>query len=141
MCVILDVNRLSDFQNQSNTDMEPMRKWFLKMNSKFVHSHTEKFQKDWKGETKKRLLRKWKQAGKLRIVGKEKVEEETLKLEGKIKSNDPHIIALARIAKVKVLVSKDGDLQKDFKNRDLVSHGSLYKVAQHKHLLRPDICP
>lgn len=60
-------------------------------------------------------------------------------IKDEIKSDDPHIIALALIAGVKVLVSKDNKLIADFKGH--VSRGKVYKTKSHRHLLTKDTCP
>lgn len=54
------------------------------------------------------------------------------------KSNDHHIIALARISKTRVLCSEDKLLQEDFTNKNLISNprGKIYKNSTHDHLLR-----
>jgi predicted nucleic acid-binding protein len=53
-------------------------------------------------------------------------------------SNDPHIIALARVSGARLLCSNDGDLGQDFTNKALVDHprGKIYKSIDHRHLLR-----
>lgn len=64
--------------------------------------------------------------------------EETIVLDlGICVSNDPHIVALARVTNVRVLVSKDKDLQKDFKNLKLLNpKGKIYKRPAHSALLK-----
>lgn len=62
-------------------------------------------------------------------------EEKTL---GKIKSNDPHLLALAIASRVRVLVSRDTNLGEDFKR---LTSGSIYKNASHQRLLTRDLCP
>ena len=86
------------------------------------------------------LIAQMRRAGQLKLVS-EGVQEKADELEGQIKSNDEHIIALALVADVKVLVSyKEGDqdLFKDFKN---LVRGKVYTKKQHKHLLTKDTCP
>ena len=103
MCIILDVDSLDLFNNRQNADMEPVRKWFGRKNNKFVYSPTKKFEQEWGKNSIKRhkLIQSWRQAGKLKQVDAKRVEQEAEKLEEKrqLKSNDYHIIALARIAK------------------------------------------
>ena len=50
----------------------------------------------------------------------QEVQEKADELEDRIESDDPHIIALAIVADVKVLISNDRRLHEDFKNRNLV---------------------
>lgn len=75
------------------------------------------------------------------MVSSQKVESKANRLKGTIKSNDGHIIALAKVSGVNVLVSLDEDLHKDFKNKKLIKGGKVYQKANHKCLLRNDLCP
>ena len=58
------------------------------------------------------------------------------------KSDDPHVIALARVGGARLLYSEDNRLQQDFKDRALIDNprGKVYTGQQH--LLRgADLCP
>jgi len=140
MCIILDVNCFGDLMNHNNEDMEPVREWIKRRNSnnKIAFSSTDKFKREWSGERKRRL-RTWYGKGKIKMVSSQKVESEANRLKGNIKSNDEHIIALAKVSGVNVLVSLDKDLHKDFKK--LIKDGKVYQKANHKRLLRNDLCP
>ena len=48
------------------------------------------------------------------------------------------IVALAMVAGVNVLVSRDKDLHDDFKR---IVNGKVFQNEKHKHLLRRDTCP
>ena len=76
-----------------------------------------------------------------------------LQNEGEFKSDDPHIIALAQVSGARLLYSNDIDLQKDFRNRELINRprGRVYSTIRgngkfqgsHKRLLRlkkKDLC-
>ena len=93
---------------------------------------------------------------KMQIVNKGKVDARTEELrDGQtLKSNDPHVIALAQVSGARLLYTNDGDLQKDFKNKNLVDNpaGKIYSTeaeknpnkefrAVHRRLLgRNDLC-
>ena len=141
MCCILDVNCLGEFKNPADENMAPVREWHERQNGKFVYAGTRKFRKDWEKENHQKLIRTWKRRGKLKTVDAGKVEKETATLEGQIRSDDPHIIALARVANVKMLISHDRDLHDDFTNRKLIQGGKIYQNKSHRHLLTPDLCP
>ena len=85
-------------------------------------------------------MRELDRSKKLKSVSNECVLEKQKELEGKIKSNDSHIIALAIVAKAERLVSSDRDLCTDFKNPNLVG-GKVYQNRSHAHLLRRYRCP
>ena len=91
------------------------------------------------------------QFGRARQIGDTQVDNETGVLETQdIRSDDPHILALARISGARLLFTNDDDLQRDFKNRDIVNNprGVIYttRVRQdvtrtHRDLLRrTDLC-
>ena len=66
------------------------------------------------------------------------------------RSNDEHILALARVSGARLLFTNDADLQTDFKDRNLVNNprGVIYTTRQqqdvtrtHRDLLRrTDLC-
>ena len=66
-------------------------------------------------------------------------------------SDDPHVLALARVSGARLLYSNDRDLHKDFKNPAILGHGvrgKIYTTVEHndvrpvhKRLLRrTDLC-
>ena len=61
-------------------------------------------------------------SGRVRGFSDEDVAKETAAVAagGQCKSNDVHIIALARLSRARLLYSRDKDLKDDFKNRRLV---------------------
>ncbi len=140
MCIILDANMLSRFKKRADEDVGPVWHWLSKENSKIAYSTTEKFKNEWAKGGGDNLMRELERSKKLKSVSKEYVLEMQKELEGRIESNDSHIIALAMIAKAKRLVSGDRDLCTDFKNPNLVG-GKVYQNKTHVHLLRRYRCP
>ena len=139
MCIILDANCIGDFNNSANEDMKPVRQWLESRNGKIVYSDTEKFRSEWNAGGGYQLRRQLQRRNKLKLVSIQDVEEKENELSGEIASDDEHIIALAVIAEVKVLVSNDKKLIRDFK--DHVTQGKVYQTKGHKRLLRKDTCP
>jgi hypothetical protein len=78
-------------------------------------------------------------AGRARAVPDTDVdrEEETVHASGLCISDDPHVIALARVGGVRVLCSHDQDLHEDFTNKRLLDgpRGKVYQGRRHRHLL------
>lgn len=140
MCVILDANMFGEFKDQSNEDMQPVWNWLENKNGKIAYTNTRKFDEEWERGGVTDLIKLLKQAEKLKEVPAPDVEQKENELRGKIESDDPHIIALAIVADVKVLVSSDQTLHQDFKNRNLVG-GRVYQNEKHAHLLTKDTCP
>ena len=60
----------------------------------------------------------------------DRINEETEKLmnDGQLASNDPHIIALAKVSGARLLFSKDKDLRDDFKDSKIINkpRGRVY---------------
>ncbi len=181
MCIILDVNSFSNFRNSANEDMEPVRHWLEKKNGKIVYSSTEKFRSEWEASGGYELMIEllypgasstsavrmgWEQilielerSGTFKLVRANDVQTKTDALEqaGELRSDDPHIIALAMLANVKVLVVQrlpdapsrgkrrpprgaDPKLQADFKDPSFVG-GKIYITKSHSDLLSKDMCP
>ena len=79
--------------------------------------------------------------GRLRVVEDGPVRDETKRLErdkamkAKVAygSDDPHVIALARVGGARLLFSNDGDLHEDFNNRNLIHDppGTVYTTRQN----------
>ena len=82
-------------------------------------------------------FRRWGQeaqlAGKMRIVNKSEVDAKTEQIQGEgvIRSDDPHVIALAQVSGARLLYSNDGNLQQDFKNKKLIDdpRGKVYSTS------------
>ena len=143
MCIIVDTNTFHKFKEPDNEDMEPVWTWLEKRDGKIAYADTEKLEDEWNDGGMQNLRNQLRQAGKLKVVSSEDVQEKADELKGEIASDDEHIIALALIANVKVLVSYregDSDLFDDFKDKNLVG-GRVYTRKTHTHLLTKDMCP
>lgn len=155
MCVILDTNTFSRFRDPNDEDMEPVREWLRRKNGKIVYSNTEKFKKEWRKGGMEHWIKERTRTSQFKLVN-EGVQEKENELNGKIKSDDEHIIALALVTGVKVLVSYseykkgekggekgnqkgDSKLFDDFKN---IVGGKVYTRKSHaRHMLTKDTCP
>ena len=150
MCVIVDTNTFHRFKKRNNEDMEPVWTWLEKRGGKIAYSDTETLEREWNGAGMPDLRDQLRQAGRLKIVPPQDVQEKADELKGKIKSNDEQIIALALITGVKVLISYseyesgqkgDRDLFDDFRDRNLVG-GKVYTKKSHaQRMLTKDTCP
>lgn len=143
MCIIVDRNTFHKFKNPTDEDMEPVWTWLEKNDGKIAYSDIEKLEEEWDNGGMQNLRNRLRQRGKLKIVSPQDVEEKANELKDETSSNDEHIIALAIIAKVKVLISYregDSDLFDDFRDKKLVG-GRVYTRKTHTHLLKKDTCP
>ncbi len=137
MCAILDADSYSRFLDPDNSDMRPLRDW-LRDRGKLVYAPTQRMKAELEGHgPMRRRFVEYSQAGRLIEVNPHEVEAKEAELTGLL-SNDGHIVALAIVAGVKVLVSRDRDLHDDFKR---IVKGKVFQSEGHKHLLRRDTCP
>ena len=127
----------SSFLDAKNNDMEPVRRWINK-SGKIAYSPVGKLKQELENYPKaKTLFKEYNRRGKLRTFDSKEVQTKESSLTD-MRSNDSHIIALAQVSKVKLLVSGDHALHEDFK---VIVKGSVYQYEDHKHLLKPDLCP
>ena len=78
-------------------------------------------------------------AGRLIEYEKTAVDQSEKELvdSGICNSDDPHVIALARISDARILFSRDMQLHADFCNRSLLRpRGRVYQNQSHTHILR-----
>jgi hypothetical protein len=58
-----------------------------------------------------------------------------------VRSNDVHILALARVSGARVLFLRDNNLHSDFKNTKILRpKGKIYQGQRHKKLLDEVLC-
>ena len=113
MCIVVDADNFSKFSKR-DTDMQPVWHWLNRGNGKIAYSNVKKIKDEWAKANS--LVIELNRAGKFKLVPAQDVQEKLDELKGQIKSNDPHIIALALAAEVEVLISGDKTLHEDFKN-------------------------
>jgi hypothetical protein len=141
VCVIVDNNLAARVLVQSDPEFEPVReRLFQKDKPPIRLAYGGKLRDELFGNKEvRRALRILDSAGRLKLVPDQKIEQELRSVleSGLCKSNDPHVIALARAAQARVLVSDDRDLFQDFKNPRLLSNprGKVYQRRQHAKLL------
>ena len=150
MCVIIDTNMIKGFIKPKPTkDMKPLRQ---RIENKKIKLISPPRGSTLLGEYKKinktsEFLTEYSSQGFIKIISPEKLKkaEQELKFNEKkynikYKSNDFHILVLAKASNTKLLVTGDGDLEDDFKNSDIIG-GSIYKYKTQTHLLENNKCP
>ena len=144
MCIIVDADRIVDFFSKpNNEDAAPIHKWLEKKLGVLIYSTGSKFAGELQQKTRRALL-EYVKAGYAKPISASDFQEEQHRLQknSAVKSNDCHVLALAKFAKVRILYTGDGDLKKDFKNKCLISKGKLYTGKQNeKELLNKWRCP
>jgi predicted nucleic acid-binding protein len=89
----------------------------------------------------RRLLTQLERAGRLRPADAAELrrEEDRLRADGRCRSNDRHVLALAVVSGARTLATFDNDLARDFRNAEIICRprGSVYRnPAAHARLLR-----
>jgi len=98
-------------------------------------------------------FQKWRKravsAGRITILNGNNVNQKANRVAPRCKSDDPHVIAVAIIGNARFLYSNDDNLQKDFRNPNLVNNprGSVYSTRHnddftqnHRRLLMRNPC-
>jgi hypothetical protein len=85
------------------------------------------------------VLLQLRRAGRAKVEDSDQVDDEANRVAktGFCKSDDEHIIALARVSGVRLLCSLDKNLADDFTNKALIDkpRGKVYKYSSHRKLL------
>ena len=149
MCVIVD-NNMRDrfFSVPIDPDLRPLWKWIDDRKGVLIiggHLRNELYG----SANASRALGEWirtRRARDFEDVSPGAVDSETRLIADSAvcKSNDPHVIALARISGARLLCSGDKDLHTDFNNPQLIDNprGRIYQNRKHRHLLiHGDECP
>jgi hypothetical protein len=136
MCLIVDANLLSlVFCENPNDDFRPIREWVDSEGKLAVGGHL--LVEYGKITNLLSYILSLSKAGKARIIPSNVVNNEEKLVTNQCKSDDPHVIALARVSGARILCSHDKTLHTDFRNSDLIDdpRGHIYQNATHTHLL------
>ncbi|MCH8806305.1 MAG: hypothetical protein IH986_09485 [Planctomycetes bacterium] len=139
MCLIVDANvAVQVFASIVRTDFSPIQKALS--NGQAVGVYGGKLKDEYSAiKSLRGIILELDRKGSLRKVSDAAVLEATKKVEseGRCRSDDSHIIALARVSEVRLLCSHDRDLHADFTNpRILCPPGSVYQNPSHRQLIR-----
>ena len=138
MCMIVDANVLGQFLLQpQKEDIAPIYQWLQRGWGTIVYSTGGKFKTDLDDRDRERLAQLVR-AGQARLIPWNRVSSYETEFKN-IRSNDPHILALARASGVGLLYTRDRRLRSDFRNDPAIG-GEIYKNHQDANLLTKDIC-
>ena len=140
MSIIVDANCAVEALNATPTaDFAPLLKAILTGAHKLTVGGTKQKREYQRLGQVWRFLKILDQAGRSRLVGDASVdqEERRVAIEVKSESDDPHILALARISGARILCSRDQALHADFTNPMIITapRGRVYQNASHARLL------
>ena len=144
MCIIVDANKMGAFlADPPGKDAAPVRRWIDTGSGSVVYSTAGKFADEIRGHARQRLLR-YSQAGKAKFVPEESIRRRPEYPGGadQIRSDDPHVLALARATGVRLLYTGDADLIADFKDKAILDkpRGKIYSGAANAKLLTRSAC-
>ena len=154
MCAIIDANVCHEiFSSSSQSDAgKYFLDWLMKRNGGIIVSGGGHLRELDQNEDFYRVFRERLQIGRARYIPDAQVDAETktLRSQSICRSNDEHILALARLSGARLLFTNDNALQDDFRNRQIVSgtRGRVYTTTRsqnvtrtHRNLLsRADLC-
>src|SRR5437764_928742 len=119
MCVIVDTNLASRIFNQpGESDFTPVLDWLLEGGGELVIGGRLAVELEHLGEPR-RFVRALLRAGRARRLPDSEVDQEESKVQesGLCRSNDYHVLALARVSGARTVCTLDKALQKDVRNR------------------------
>lgn len=136
MCIIIDACVLGLYMDPNNADSAPVRKWLRSGRGRTVIGG-KLSEEIGKVKAAAAHFLELRRRGIARVIPSEALDSEVSKITHQCKSNDAHMIALARIARARVLFTSDGPLMVDFLTTALVPspQGKIYQQASHSHLL------
>ena len=142
MCIIVDANMLGKFLAEPpDEDSKPIKDWLQRKSGRLIYSTGGKFSNEVKGRAREQLLTYYRSGLADRFLSSDFKDDEE-ELRENIKSDDPHILALARASGARILYSSDKDLIEDFKDKRFVDQprGKVYSGARNARLLTRSAC-
>jgi hypothetical protein len=138
VCLIVDANALSlTLDAAGENDFTPV--WTALMRGRARAVYGGELAREYARVAKLRdLIVQLDRAGRMRQVDSAAVDAETTVVESEqcCASDDPHIIALARVSQVRLLCSHDKALHTDFTNPNVLRpRGSIYQRPEHEPLI------
>ena len=144
MCIIVDTNKLGAFlADPADEDSGPIREWLGRGAGSIVYSTGSKFAQEIQGRVKARLA-DYVRAGRAKLIPESRFSDDERKLKNRadLRSDDPHVLALARAAGVRLLYTADRKLILDFKDKRFIDQprGKVYSGVRNAGLLTGSVC-
>lgn len=137
MCIIVDANVAHEFNAPLTEEASNVYHWL--MNDGGVIAAGGKLKRELVATNFRNIYQALLLAGRLYQYDDNEVDRAEVRIvkKGGLRSNDPHVIALARVSRCRLLFSRDQRLHADFSNpRVLRPRGRVYQDQSHEHLLR-----
>ena len=143
MCIIIDASCASGAFGEPSPDSRPVIDWISSGSGVLVYGGMLA-QELLRLDKAKRWLVEARRQGRARLIESDRIERERQQLaaQSKLKSNDSHVLALARASGARLLYTADGPLSEDFTDPNVINHprGKVYKNNGHAHLLKKNTC-
>ena len=144
MCIIVDTNKLGTFlADPPDDDSRPIHKWLDRRAGSIVYSTGGRFAQEIQGRVRTRLA-DYVRDGRAKLIPASRFadDERDLKARADLRSDDPHVLALARAARVRLLYTADRDLISDFTDKRFIDgpRGRVYSGARNASLLTRSVC-
>lgn len=142
MCIIVDADKLGSFLGRADdSDWAPIHNWLRGRGGTIVYSTGGKFAGELGGKARK-ILAAFDQAGMARNVPAVSFQDGELELQTRVRSNDAHVLALARFSGARLLCTADKNLIEDFKDKRFLDHprGKVYTRSDNIDLLTKSAC-
>ena len=143
MCIIVDANKLGTFVNPEDENSAPIRRW-LEKGGQLVYSTGGRFATE-VGQRARQQLAVYARAGRAALIPHSAFadDEERLRKHVALRSDDAHVLALARSSGARLLYTEDRALMDDFKDKKIVDspRGRIYSNAANANLLTRSTCP
>ena len=144
MCIIVDTNKFGDLlADPVSEDSRPIHDWLNRGRGSIVYSTDGRFATEIQGRARAKLA-DYVRAGRAMLIPGSRFadDERNLKTRTNLRSDDPHVLALARAAGVRLLYTADRDLILDFKDKRVIDHprGKVYSGAHNAALLTSSTC-
>jgi hypothetical protein len=139
MCIIVDTNVASNvFESPPRPDYRPVIDWLSSPQKPGILVIGGMLARELNRTAHvRRFVMELQRAGRVRRIPDSLADAESKAVRAMCKSDDPHVIALARLSGSRLLCSRDKKLHVDFTNPSLVSNpkGHVYQNERHSSLL------
>ena len=137
MCAIVDANVTFEVFGRKQTEAgRRFRDWLDGNRGQLVVGGKNLTELTHNGNFRRWFLEARRLTGRVRQVGRAQIEvqQEELRRSSLFRSDDEHVLALARVSGARLLYSNDGDLRDDFSNGGIIQRpkGRVYTTQESK---------
>ena len=142
MCLVLDTNCFNSFFDPDNEEFSPALAWLVGGKGKLVIGGTTYGEELSKAHKYRKMFVNLEKMGKvvsLNLADVDNEEEKVLQIKDENKDfDDPHLVAIIRVSKCKIICTNDKRAHKFLKDKAFYkgcTKPKIYQKKQHKNLL------